>query len=79
MCVGIDEYQSAPLAGCVADATDWRDTLTSLGFETTLLTNKQATREAILAGLADLVEQLTAGRHRRVPVRRPRHAVRRSR
>jgi hypothetical protein len=61
LCVGIDDYAMAPLAGCVADATDWRDTLVRLGFETTLLTNRQATRQAMLAGLTDLVSTARAG------------------
>lgn len=61
LCVGIDDYASAPLAGCVQDASDWRDMLTSLGFETTLLTNRQATREAMLSGLQDLVSTASPG------------------
>ena len=43
------------------DASDWRDLLVSLGFETTLLTNRQATRDAMLAGLQDLVSTAAPG------------------
>jgi hypothetical protein len=61
LCVGIDDYAMAPLAGCVQDATDWRDALASLGFETTLLTNALATRAALLSGLTDLVSTAQPG------------------
>ena len=61
LCVGIDEYPSAPLAGCVADAKDWQGALNGLGFETTLLTNAKATRKAILDGLTGFIEDAEAG------------------
>lgn len=61
LCVGINTYPTAPLAGCVADAEEWASTLGSLGFETTLLTNEQATYDSILSELSDLVTSSRAG------------------
>jgi len=33
LCIGIDQYATAPLAGCVADARAWAQSLKALGFE----------------------------------------------
>jgi hypothetical protein len=55
LCVGVDRYPSAPLAGCVADARMWAATLAALGFESTLLLDEAATRAAIVDGLRRLV------------------------
>jgi hypothetical protein len=55
LCVGIDRYASAPLAGCVADARMWAATLAALGFESTLLVDEAATRTAIVDSLRRLV------------------------
>lgn len=60
LCVGIDEYPTAPLGGCVADARLWSETLGGLGFrEVHTLYNGQATRVTILDRLRSL---LTASR-----------------
>src|SRR5690606_31594507 len=48
LCVGVDAYPDAPLAGCVADAKRWADTLAGLGFTPHLLLDEEATRAAIL-------------------------------
>ena len=62
LCVGIDDYPSAPLAGCVNDARAWAGALERLGFETPqLLLDHQATRVAIMRHLTALVEQSEAG------------------
>ncbi|WP_447600573.1 caspase family protein [Nitrospira sp. Nam80] len=56
LCIGIDRYPTAPLAGCVADAREWADTLRQLGFEEpVLLLNEEATRQAILDALKELI------------------------
>jgi len=55
LCVGINSYANAPLRGCVADAQLWAQTLGALQFETRLLLDRQATREAILSELRRLV------------------------
>ena len=62
LCVGINQYPRAPLYGCVADAETWQATLRQLGFtEIAVLHDHQATREAILAGLSELVTTSRAG------------------
>ncbi|MEZ4660857.1 MAG: caspase family protein [Caldilineaceae bacterium] len=62
LCIGIDEYPSAPLSGCVADAQMWAETLQGLGFETpTLLLNGAATRSTILNAMTDLVASSRPG------------------
>lgn len=61
LCVGIDGYARMPLAGCVADARHWTATLQALGFETTLLTDGAATRDAILQALGALIHEARAG------------------
>jgi Caspase domain/N-acetylmuramoyl-L-alanine amidase len=55
LCVGINNYPTAPLSGCVADAEDWADALRRLGFDAALLLNERATRSAMLQALGDLV------------------------
>ncbi|HEX7088428.1 MAG TPA: caspase family protein [Vicinamibacterales bacterium] len=61
LCVGIDAYADAPLAGCVADARRWADTLTALGFTPHFLLDREATRAAILDRLEALVVSATPG------------------
>ncbi|HVQ74876.1 MAG TPA: caspase family protein [Candidatus Binatia bacterium] len=55
LCVGIDRYLTMPLAGCVADARDWAQSLDALGFETALLLDEAATRTRILDDLRALL------------------------
>jgi metacaspase-1 len=65
--VGINDYpgSSNDLAGCVNDTANLRDLLTKeFGFEAgniRVLTNKKASRDAILDGLADLVGKAAGG------------------
>ncbi|MEZ4707637.1 MAG: caspase family protein [Caldilineaceae bacterium] len=62
LCIGIDQYASAPLSGCVADAQMWAETLQGLGFEApTLLLNGAATRGAILNAMSELVTSSRPG------------------
>lgn len=62
LCVGIDDYPTAPLGGCVNDARAWAEALTRLGFEQPqMLLDQQATRAAIVRQLSALVEQSQAG------------------
>ena len=56
LCVGIDNYPTAPLGGCVNDARDWADALARLGFAAPRsLYNQNATRDAIMRQLTALV------------------------
>lgn len=61
LCIGIDDYPTMPLSGCVADARQWSSTLEGLGFTTSLLLNENATRSAILDNLRSLVTSSAAG------------------
>ncbi len=57
LCVGIDDYPTAPLSGCVADARAWARTLTGLGFEAPrMLLNGEASQQNILTSFRELVD-----------------------
>lgn len=56
LCVGIDRYPQAPLAGCVADAKLWARTLRARGFDdVTELHDGAATRDRLLQALRTLL------------------------
>lgn len=55
LCIGIDEYATQPLHGCVADAEAWQEALEALQFQVTPLHNEAATREGILREITLLV------------------------
>jgi len=61
LCIGIDDYPTMPLSGCVADARQWASTLEGLGFTTSLLLNENATRSAILENLRSLIRSSAPG------------------
>lgn len=63
LCIGVDRYPDPRhrLAGCVADARMWSDALSNLGFETAMLTDGDATREAIDRELERLVTNSSPG------------------
>ena len=62
LCVGINEYPTAPLSGCVPDAWTWQATLANLGFNPiTVLLDHSATRDAILTALGNMVTTSVAG------------------
>ncbi|MDT3677355.1 MAG: caspase family protein [Burkholderiaceae bacterium] len=63
LCIGVDRYPDPKhrLAGCVADARMWFEALSTLGFETTMLTDGDATREAIDREFEKLVTNSRAG------------------
>ncbi len=56
LCVGINDYPTAPLRGCVRDSQTWAQAFRAQGFEVTSLTDGQATRGAILAELGRLID-----------------------
>jgi len=61
--VGINDYPGteADLAGCVNDARDWGELLTSRGFAVTTLLNKKASRKGMLDAIGGLVSQARSG------------------
>ncbi|GAA1469749.1 caspase family protein [Microbacterium thalassium] len=61
LCIGIDAYPSDPLSGAVADARDWERWFTAAGFDTDVIVDGAATREAVLARMLDAVATSTAG------------------
>lgn len=58
ICIGINDYPEAPLSGCLNDAHDWADLLENeFAFDdVSLLTDAEASRDAILEALGDLVD-----------------------
>ncbi len=62
LCIGIDSYPAPnALEGCVNDTEQWRKTLAALGFEVKLVPERQATRQGILAALAELLQASSTG------------------
>ena len=57
LCVGINAYPEPAdrLSGCVNDASRWQEALKGLGFSVSSLHDEQATREAVLGGLRELI------------------------
>lgn len=63
LCLGIDEYPTAPLRGCVADAEQWARTLDAVGFRVTTMQNAQCTRRGMEAAIRALLERTPDGGH----------------
>ena len=61
LCIGINEYATAPLAGCVADAEAWARAFARLGFETAILSNGEARRSAIIERWRELIAASSPG------------------
>ena len=62
LCIGIDDYPTARLFGCVNDARLWRKTFEDLRFDSVgLLTNEQASYAGILAALEQMVTSANPG------------------
>ena len=61
LCVGINSYPTSPLAACVRDAQTWATTLRGLAFDTTVLLDREATRQRVLDALNDLIDSARAG------------------
>lgn len=61
VCVGIDDYPDAPLAGCVNDCRDWAASLKRAGFRVQTLVNTRATRTAMLGALRKLISGARPG------------------
>lgn len=63
LCIGINDYPAPEhrLAGCVADAKVWAQSLSRRGFSIQMLLDGQATREAIDQSIRALVNDSRAG------------------
>ncbi|RJF92045.1 caspase family protein [Noviherbaspirillum saxi] len=61
LCIGIDSYSTQPLSGCVADARASAVALEEWGFTVELLLDRDATRAAILARIAALLDSAGSG------------------
>jgi Caspase domain/N-acetylmuramoyl-L-alanine amidase len=61
LCIGINDYPTAPLHGCVADAETWRSALNALEFSTSIMRDGEASREAIIANFGRMVDDSMAG------------------
>ena len=62
LCVGINRYPTAPLAGCVADAHAWAQALRRQGFDDpVVLLDEKATHAGIVDALRALVTASTPG------------------
>ncbi len=60
LCIGIDEYASSPLEGCVNDAKQWAD-LFSNDYDVTELHNENATRSGIISVLRGMISRSSSG------------------
>lgn len=62
LCIGINQYSSKPLYGCVPDAKLWAETLQKWGFsQPRLLLDQAATRAAILDSINHLIDTSKSG------------------
>ena len=61
LCVGIDNYPTSPLAGCVRDAQSWASALRSLRFDVATLLDGEATRQGVLDALGALIRSARPG------------------
>jgi hypothetical protein len=61
LCVGINAYNGAPLAGCVNDALAWMTLLDGLGYDVVTLLDEDATRDTIVKELRAAVSELHWG------------------
>ncbi|NML14453.1 caspase family protein [Azohydromonas caseinilytica] len=63
LCIGINNYPGTgmDLQGCLNDAHDWAETLTQRGFAVSTLLDAQATKAAMVEGMAQLIGQAQPG------------------
>lgn len=59
LCIGIDDYPTHKLRGCVNDAKAWQSFLNDIGFSVSLLLHPK--RQEILQGIDDLFRDAKAG------------------
>jgi hypothetical protein len=63
LCIGINNYPGThmDLQGCVNDASDWAAELTTRGFKVSTLLDDQATKEAMVKAMGDLIGKANKG------------------
>lgn len=61
LCMGIDNYPSAPLSGCVNDAALWARTLEARGFVVTRPDQSRLTRRGLEDAVASILSQARRG------------------
>lgn len=61
LCIGINEYPDAPLAGCVNDAHDWAEIFGRAADDVEVLLDRQATRDGILAAVERMYARAEPG------------------
>jgi metacaspase-1 len=63
LCIGINDYPGtgSDLNGCVNDANDWGDALSTRGYRVTKLVDAKATKAGMADALMELVESGTPG------------------
>ncbi|MFD1691434.1 caspase family protein [Azotobacter chroococcum] len=63
LCIGINDYPGtdSDLSGCVNDAHDWAAVLQGYGFNVSTLIDEQATREAMLGAIGNLIGSAQSG------------------
>lgn len=63
LCIGINNYPGTDLdlAGCVNDAGDWSKLLSTRGFSVSKLLDAQATKQAMVSGVRNVVAQAASG------------------
>lgn len=56
LCIGINDYPGSnnDLSGCINDAHDWADELSGRGFSVEVLSDKEATRSAVIAAIKEI-------------------------
>jgi hypothetical protein len=57
LCIGINDYPGtgSDLSGCVNDARDWKEALEKRGFTVGIMLDKQATKQAMVEAIRDLI------------------------
>lgn len=63
LCIGINNYPGtdSDLSGCVNDAHDWAAVLQGYGFNVSTLIDEQATREAMVGAIGNLIGNAQSG------------------
>ncbi|SFB28648.1 caspase family protein [Azotobacter beijerinckii] len=63
LCIGINDYPGtgSDLSGCINDAHDWAAALKNFGFGVSTLFDEQATREAMVGAIGNLIGSAKSG------------------